>query len=666
MIKHIFLICLIASTSVSLEMPEPIMHTSEDTISFKFLIRKNISYYFKILARLDYSSMSSNFSSNIPNFTLPGVQGRNPHKREAHFPEVAFKPLSVKTKDGQIMILDQSRCKAYNLRNDANDNFKMIDTVLNKVFDMYPNMECSNQTVYKEYWVLICFKMLDRVDFKMDIQYEYTLVVIDSSKNAVEFIGKFQDYYYKNPFLYVNFLDKGESDNMLIVIMNKQAEEKQKSKFQVNSRFTVVHLAKVQSRYRIKNITIKDMEQLLFDKMTDSISIRNFFFINQHVVNISVRKKEADYSVKNMVFTCKVLMDLENFHRFDFFDCQKFMDKNILHFKSNKYNSISVNEDKDMFFCVQNKQNLSEKKCKKGKMNLEWEIEFLDVMKDVGMVIVKHEKRQYVFLYYFDREIFTWYNGTLKGSKVRVLISRGQNEDIFLILFDPKGFRLIDVSFSDKFSISVDQNESTETKIVYLEGHPVFKMDVIDWDGQSVVNYYENKWWPVVVNPKTGKYFERLGFRGNNILFFNSSLQNIFFFKQIQFNQIHYQKMVHDLALSSQKKVMQFASNNAKDMLFLFSNRARIGRFYFDLIQHQNSFLYVNEINFPEDIVIDIDKIKKIDIMPFRFIVFLKDPFRIFLINTRSLKIKELSMPQEVFDDDVIKCHLFVGTVSPD
>ena len=104
----------------------------------------------------------------------------------------------------------------------------------------------------------------------------------------------------------------------------------------------------------------------------------------------------------------------------------------------------------------------------------------------------------------------------------------------------------------------------------------------------------------------------------------------------------------------------------AKDMLFLFSNRARIGRFYFDLIQHQNSFLYVNEINFPEDIVIDIDKIKKIDIMPFRFIVFLKDPFRIFLINTRSLKIKELSMPKEVFDDDVIKCHLFVGTVSPD
>ena len=199
--SYIFRICLLISlliTKIKTQDDEPLLHVSEDTLSFKFLIRNNFEFYLGITNRFDFSSMSSNFSTNIPNLFLPGVRGRNGRETNTYFEEYEFKPLSVSSKDGQLMILEQSRNKVYNIRGESNGGLKMIDTVLNEVFQTHPEIECSNQSVYKVYWALICFNVLQRKDFKMDVLYDYTLILIDSSNNSVEFIGKFKDYYYKN------------------------------------------------------------------------------------------------------------------------------------------------------------------------------------------------------------------------------------------------------------------------------------------------------------------------------------------------------------------------------------------------------------------------------------------------------------------------------------
>lgn len=640
---------------------EPIYHVCEDTLSFNFLIRKNFEVKMNVHNRLDFQSMSSNFSTNIPNMIMPGVRGRNFRGKNLHMKDYQFNPLSVNSRDGQIMILEQSRNQAYNLRGNSEGEFQMIDTVLNTIFETSPGMQCSNQAVYKVFWVLICFDMLKRLDVKEDVMYLYTLIMIDSSKNSVEFIGTFKNYYYQNPYIHFNFAEKKDDSNMMVFLYNRIPEERRKSRFVTNSRLTVIHLWRVGDGFKMKDIVFKDVENLLFHTISDSVSLRNFFFINQQHCNIFFRKKNADYSISNKIFTCRIDFDTADLNTFGFSECVDFTEKNVLNFRSHKYNSVHIDDDKNMFFCQFDK-GVTAKDCRRGQMNLEWNIMYMEVLKNVCVVIVQHFKRKYVFIYYFEQKVFTWFYSVGANNHLRALVSRGQNDEVYLLIFIRRGFKTFDLTFEPTMKITSDHVESTEDKILYLEGHPIYRMQIWTWDGESVVNYFTDKWWPVIIRGDSKTYFDRLGFRGNNLNFQNNALQKIYFFKQVAFRPDDLDQLGIYYNTFGDKKLFKLYANTRQDLIFIFRDKAMVTKFHYDEKRNINSLRNQREVRYPDDFEMPIESIVKIDKRPYKILVLLRNPYRLVTLNIASLTVFEYSLPFDLNKKDIRDCtiHEFV------
>jgi hypothetical protein len=607
--------------------------------------------------------MSSNFSTNIPNLNVPGVAGRNPSGKFLFFKDYVFKPLSVKSRDGQIMILEQSQNFAYNMRGDSNGQFKMVETVLNTVFKTRPGLRCSNQAVYKVYWMLICYELMERIDYKMDVLYRYTIIMIDSSKNSVEFIGEFQNYYYKNPYIYFNYVNKKSDKDVMVFIINKLPEENEVLKFETNSRLSILHLQRKGRKYRMKDIIFSDMESLLFHSIHDSVSIRNLFFINQDYINILFQKKNPDYSISNKLFKCKIKFDLVQLSNFKFDNCKDFTPKNILYFKSSKYNSVHVDEEKKMHFCKRDNKDLDNVTCHTGTMNLEWEISYIDILKNVCVVIVKHFKKRYVFVYYFDLEFFTWFYSRSKFPHIRALVSRGQNDEVFLLIFIRKGFKIFDLTFEPNYSITSDNMNSTDLKIVYLEGHPMYRMNISLWNGYSIINYFNDKWWPVIFREDTKTYFEKLGFRGNNLSFQNDDLHTIYFFKATEFYKDDLAQILKYFNNNTGTINIKMYSNGTQDMLFILNKSAIIGKFYYDMKKNMNSLSNLREIEYPDDFEIDISRIANMDTRPFKFLVLLKNPYELISFNISSYTFYKFNMDPLLKIENISKCNLFVSNI---
>jgi len=186
-------------------------------------------------------------------------------------------------------------------------------------------------------------------------------------------------------------------------------------------------------------------------------------------------------------------------------------------------------------------------------------------------------------------------------------------------------------------------------------------MQITLWDGQSIVNYYNDKWWPVIYREDTKTYFEKLGFRGNNLSFQNDALHVMYFFKETTFYEEDLEDLNSLMNQGSNIKNLKMYSNADQEIIFIFRKNAYIGKFYYDMDENKNSLSNLKPIDYPEDFDISIDRINMIDIRPFKFNILLKEPIELVSFNTSTLTLFRFKMPAILNTDEVKSCHLFVS-----
>jgi hypothetical protein len=87
-----------------------------------------------------------------------------------------------------------------------------------------------------------------------------------------------------------------------------------------------------------------------------------------------------------------------------------------------------------------------------------------------------------------------------------------------------------------------------------------------------------------------------------------------------------------------------------------------MAKFYYDFDLSMNTFLWVEDVALPEGVSLKVKDIAKIDRMPFRFVIWCRDPYRVLLAYINKKVIKELEIPEEMKGEDIIKCYNFVNT----
>ena len=614
-----------------------------------FYITKNMNLKFDLLNRIDPTSMSSNFSANIFHINLPGVQGRN-EKVELYFPDREFNPIKIESCHKELFLLEGDMRTTGFFRFEPGKGLLEIEWAIQEVFKAYPKLGCSNFMIRNQMVFFICFYLEQHRIERVDIKYDYKIVVLHMFKNKVLYIGTFMDYYYKFPIIYVNDEPQG-SGNYLIWLFNKPTTSETKGQFRPNSRTTIIYLKasdNPQSNFEIKDMINRDMEQLLFGTISDSISFQKLNYYYSGQMDILLRRKFPDYSIKKQLFRCKLKFKEGSLSALKLTDCHMSLENDIVRYSFYKENSMYVDVHNTLHFCqpkggkVKNKDMRGvERYCRKGRLGMGWEFVHFEVFKTVGLVIMSTSKNMIQsFIYYYDKDMFTWFSYKKIKVRSRRLVVLDEKGFARILKFHHRGVSMMRLDFDAFLSLDVSNLVNLDNKLLYLDGNPIFNIDLSFWNGESVVDNYRDEPNYVIVDKKTGYFFTRLGFHGSNVNFSQTGPASIFKFRPTKLdfeNADKYHKTLSENNFFDQyhprKARVLFYSDHAKNFIFVYSKFMVISKYSFHMMKDKISIDNCDRIDYEDNFELDLSRIESLDSKGDLIMFFLKNPYRLNSLN---------------------------------
>ena len=655
-------------------------HYHEDTYRMNFYITKNMMLKFDLFNRIDPTSMSSNFSSNVFNLKLPGVQGRN-EKTELYFPDREFNPIKIESRHKELFILEGDMRTASFFRFEPEKGFIEIEWAIQEVLKAYPKMGCSNFMIRNQMVFFICFYLEQHRIERVDIKYDYKIVVLHMFKNKVLYIGTFADYYYKFPIIYVNDEPKG-SGNYLIWLFNKPTTSETKGHFQPNSRTTILYLKASDdpnSNFEIKDMINRDLEQLLFGSISDSISFQKLNYYFSGKIEILFRRKFADYSIKKQLFGCKLDFNEEALSALKLTGCHMALKNDIVRYSFYKENSMYVDVHNILHFCqpkggkTKNTDlNEVEYYCRKGNLGMGWEFVHFEVFKNVGLVIMSTgQKMIQSFLYYYDKDMFTWFSYKKTKVRARRLVVLDEKGFSRILKFHNHGVSTVRLDFDPFLSLDVSNLVNLDNKLLYLDGNPIFNIDVTFWNGESVVDNYRDEPNYVIVDKNTGYFFTRLGFHGSNLNFSQTGSSSIFKFRPMKLDLEKADPYHNTLAVENffdeynpRKIRVLFYSDHAQNFIFVYKKFMVISRYSFHMMEDRIMIDKCDRIDYDNNFELDLDRVDSMDTKGELIMFFLKKPYSLNALNMTRRSFHIFKMHEDFEDPNMGHCKYKVGSYS--
>lgn len=639
-------------------------------------------YHFDLLNRINPVSMSSNFSSNIINAELPGIQGRNqqPH---LYFPDRSFHPIKIETRHKDLFILESDLRTTGFFRFDKDKGFKEINWAIQDILRKSPNLGCSNYYIRNGMVFFICFNIKNHKIERVDIKYDYQLIIIDMFLNKLLYIAKFKDYHYTSPQIFVNE-EPLKSGEYLIFLFNKTQPSDLKAHFVSNSRLSVIHIQidKKKEIFDMKNLINRDLEELIFKKISDSVTFLKMNYHNSGTMDLLIRRKFSDYSIKKQLFKCDIHFNPKALSELSLINCYQSIEANIVRYSFYKDNIVYVDENNLIFYChphdPKKRKELKKKginpgkikyDCSQGSLGLGWEFIHFEIFKKTALTIFKVSPQKFLaFIFYYDTKMFTWFAYSPVKVRARHLVVVEEEGHSQLLKIHEKGLSIFRLDFEPFFKLDQSHLRFLEHKLLYLDGHPFYNVKMTYWDGDSILDQFNGKEVTTIVNKKTGFYFARLGYSGNNINFSEHGEHKIYNFRKMTFDmsqtdEYYFYLKDSEKILSDEEKSTRILmySDYDKNFVLFFKEFMVIHKIDLEMLKDTISLKKPKRVDFKEGFKLDLENISSMDTKGDLILFFLKNPFELTGFDLVRDKYVVFSTPKDFNDPNVKNCMLNVS-----
>ena len=138
------------------ERVTPLYTTHKDVLRLKMYLSRDSQTAIDFKKRMDFSSISSNFSTNCDYIEPPGVVGRHQPKK-VYFKDEAL-PIKkvISSVEGMVMLHENLR-KFTRLVYDPDHGLMQREVLINRYLDENPHLECRDVDDVKEFMFYLCY-----------------------------------------------------------------------------------------------------------------------------------------------------------------------------------------------------------------------------------------------------------------------------------------------------------------------------------------------------------------------------------------------------------------------------------------------------------------------------------------------------------------------------
>lgn len=209
---------------------------NEDIFSEQLYIKLTSQTRVDFASRLDFSSISSNFSTNSKIINPPGVVGRH-DERKVYFPEINFNPQLMVNVQGSLLLLSKNKRTAYNFLYSTDYGFELNQFLFNDYMKLRPEIVCSDMSVSFGRAIFICYNEAVYNKQVSGLDLKYTLIIVDMATTKIALSVEFEGYKIEFPRVIVNKFEDN-ADYLVVMIMphmqktltGKRAEFKSQSR----------------------------------------------------------------------------------------------------------------------------------------------------------------------------------------------------------------------------------------------------------------------------------------------------------------------------------------------------------------------------------------------------------------------------------------------------
>ena len=227
----------------------PLTTISEDIYDLKIYLDRKSTYTVNLMNRMDLTSISSNFSTNIKDLIPPGVVGRY-KPQEYIFPDIEFNPQKMVNVRGNFIILSKDRKTTFLFSYSEEKGYHIKNFIFDQERYFYQYIECTDVESQEENAIFLCYNINTYNNQMSGIKTQYYIFVINLSNNKIIMGENFESQRIENPRLKIGRI--AERENNFVFIIYPQLTKtlnRQRLKFQPKSRMIMLRIKKLINKF---------------------------------------------------------------------------------------------------------------------------------------------------------------------------------------------------------------------------------------------------------------------------------------------------------------------------------------------------------------------------------------------------------------------------------
>lgn len=262
--------------------PKALLTMSEDVYDLTIFLDRKSSRNINLENRLDMTSVSSNFSTNIEDLIPPGVVGR--YKPVEHiFPDREFNPQKMVNSRGDLFILSKNKRDSFMFTFNRDKGFLEIPTIINEEMYYYMQLDCSDVEVQDGKAVLLCYNSHQYRNEVSGLKIMYHIFIINLATNKMVMKESFESEKIRHPRLRVSAIDDIPDVYFVIIYPQLTKTLKRKTKkFEPKSRMILVKVRrlvntfKATERFTVLSHMLINVENEIEKTNRDAVSMITF------------------------------------------------------------------------------------------------------------------------------------------------------------------------------------------------------------------------------------------------------------------------------------------------------------------------------------------------------------------------------------------------------
>lgn len=284
------------------ERIEPLYSTHSDILEYNMYLSRNSQTAIDFKKSMDFTSISSNFSTNCDYIEPPGVVGRHQGKI-VYFPEENFEVAKIASSiEGMIFLHKDLRSFTRMVYNRDKGLLKK-NLMMNAYLEEREYLRCRDIDDVKEYMFYLCYKYYQVENYVAGRRIEYQIIIQNAASNQIVKNLSFFETWIPNMEMNAVKMKKFD-DRILIMLFSQKTPEMGKGKsmkFKSNPRVILIWLnADFEgdgTDFRILNTKMMNLENELIGTNKDNFEIKWVKIKKNQNFFIQYRILHEDYSM---------------------------------------------------------------------------------------------------------------------------------------------------------------------------------------------------------------------------------------------------------------------------------------------------------------------------------------------------------------------------------